>query len=431
VLKNLYTKNCLLNIGPMQTTHRHFARRLGLPWMGLSLLVVSAKPIPAATFRSIDTVFVIVMENTDWSAIKGSANAPYINQTLLPMASYAEQYRTFTHPSPGNYLWLEAGTDFGIYDDYGPLMHPLTTTNHFVDLLEKAGIGWRVYAEGISGTNCPTQDISGYLARHNPFVFFTDVNADKRRCRTNIRPYVELTADLLARNSVARYNFLIPDRCHDGHDYCHTNGQVWQMDNWLSQEIPMITNSAAYLSNGSIFLLWDEGSFQTNGVQGDGPMPFIVLSPLAKGGGYSNAIPYTHSSTLRTLQEIFGVSPFLGDAANAHDLSDLFNFLQLQASVDAPANRVEIQISGLIPGGRTLLQGSSDLSFWSEITNFIPATYVLRIQDPFSPNLPSRYYRAVSVGGLLVEDQAQAQQQLQGRSTGARPVTLGPGKRVE
>ena len=46
---------------------------------------------------------------------------------------------------------------------------------------------------------------------------------------------------------------------------------------------------------------------------------------MAKGNDYSNTIDYTHSSTLRTLQEIFGVDgPFLGDAANATDLSDLF-----------------------------------------------------------------------------------------------------------
>jgi len=31
-----------------------------------------------------------------------------------------------------------------------------------------------------------------------------------------------------------------------------------------------------------------------------------------------------HSSTLRTIEEIFGVTPMLGDAANATDLSDLF-----------------------------------------------------------------------------------------------------------
>ena len=40
--------------------------------------------------------------------------------------------------------------------------------------------------------------------------------------------------------------------------------------------------------------------------------------------GFSDTIYYTHSSLLRTLQEIFGVGPLLGDAAQATDLSDLF-----------------------------------------------------------------------------------------------------------
>jgi hypothetical protein len=53
------------------------------------------------------------------------------------------------------------------------------------------------------------------------------------------------------------------------------------------------------------------------------PIGFITLSPLAK-PGYSNQISYTHSSTVRTLQVIFGLSPWLGDAANATDLRDLF-----------------------------------------------------------------------------------------------------------
>jgi hypothetical protein len=76
--------------------------------------------------------------------------------------------------------------------------------------------------------------------------------------------------------------------------------------------------SAAYKNGGAIFITWDESE------GAEVPIGMIVLSPHAKGGGYSNAIHYTHSSTLRTMQEIFGVKPFLGDAANATDLSDLF-----------------------------------------------------------------------------------------------------------
>ena len=42
------------------------------------------------------------------------------------------------------------------------------------------------------------------------------------------------------------------------------------------------------------------------------------------GRPYANPVNLTHSSFLREMQEIFGVGPFLGDAANANDLSDLF-----------------------------------------------------------------------------------------------------------
>jgi hypothetical protein len=49
----------------------------------------------------------------------------------------------------------------------------------------------------------------------------------------------------------------------------------------------------------------------------------IVLSPAARGLGDHNAIPSTHSSTRRTLEEIDGVRLLLGDAPNATDLSGL------------------------------------------------------------------------------------------------------------
>lgn len=40
---------------------------------------------------------------------------------------------------------------------------------------------------------------------------------------------------------------------------------------------------------------------------------------------YASPMNYTHSSDLRTIQEIFHVGPFRGDAADALDLSDLFD----------------------------------------------------------------------------------------------------------
>jgi phosphatidylinositol-3-phosphatase len=83
--------------------------------------------------------------------------------------------------------------------------------------------------------------------------------------------------------------------------------------------------SQAYKNNGAIVIWFDETE---NGDTSAFTLPLIVISPVAKGNAFTNNILYTHSSDLRTLEELFGVfgpgGAFLGDAANATDLSDLF-----------------------------------------------------------------------------------------------------------
>src|ERR1700751_753245 len=134
------------------------------------------------TTHHIRTLFLILMENHNWTGdgnmdIKGNAAAPYINKTLLPLASHAEHYYDppGNHPSLPNYLWLEAGTNFGILDDGPPSQHHQSTTNHFVTFLRNAGISWRTYQENITGTNCPTTDGYPYAVKHNPFAYFDDI----------------------------------------------------------------------------------------------------------------------------------------------------------------------------------------------------------------------------------------------------------------
>jgi hypothetical protein len=122
----------------------------------------TATPDAATTLHHIKTVFLIVMENHNWTGdgglnIKGNTQAPYINYTFLPMASYTQNYNNPSgiHPSLPNYLWLEAGTNFGIHDDGSPAQHSQTTHTHLVKLLENARISWRSYDEDISGASCP------------------------------------------------------------------------------------------------------------------------------------------------------------------------------------------------------------------------------------------------------------------------------------
>src|ERR1043165_4643637 len=49
--------------------------------------------------HAVRTVFLIVLENMNWSLVKGSSSAPYVNGTLLPMGSFATQYFN----PPGNH----------------------------------------------------------------------------------------------------------------------------------------------------------------------------------------------------------------------------------------------------------------------------------------------------------------------------------------
>ncbi|MGA2138324.1 MAG: alkaline phosphatase family protein [Verrucomicrobiia bacterium] len=291
---------------------------------GLLALILLAAVQTDAALQDVQTVFVIVLENHDWSEIKGSSSAPFINDTLLPLASHAEQYFNppHLHPSLPNYLYLEAGSNFGIHHNASPHGKQLTAP-HLVALLDQAGISWTSYHEGICGCNCPLQTVKNYTPLTNPMVYFTDVtetnDVDSAHCIAHMRPLGELVGNLQS-NTVARYNFITPSLCHAMHTPCGPlNDRIKQGDDWLQEVVPPILNSQAYQDNGALFITWDEG------VPGDGPIGMIVLSPLAKGNGYSNTIHYTHSSTLRTLQTIFGVTPLLGDAAVATDLGDLFN----------------------------------------------------------------------------------------------------------
>ncbi len=271
------------------------------------------------------TVFLIVMENHNWSAIYTNPSAPYINNTLLSIASYTQQYYnpTGNHPSEPNYLWLEAGTNFGVANDNDPAQNHQSTQAHLVTLLSQAGISWKSYQEDISGDVCPLSGIGLYAPKHNPMVYFDDITNTNdpmsATCLTHVRPYTELAADLQG-NTVPRYAFITPNLCHDMHGApaCASADQVALGDTWLSTAVPPILAAPAYRNNGVLLITWDEGT------GGDGPIGMIVLSPWAKGGGYTNTVYYTHSSTLRSLQEIFGVTPLLGDAAQATDLSDLF-----------------------------------------------------------------------------------------------------------
>lgn len=316
------------------------------------LLSVVIPQVTNAQMSKVKTVWVILMENHNWTGnnagaafgapdLKGNPLAPYINGTLLNTSAHAEQYFNppGNHPSQPNYLWLEAGTNFGVLSDTQPGQPQIFTDQHLVKLLENAGISWKAYAEPDFGSPvfdiCPL-DFTFFDVEHLAFVYFNDINdglnPQSADCRAHVRPYYELPTDLANRTS-AQYNFITPNLCHDGHEGVspcsafESADNTLRSDTWLKQNVPLILESAKYQEAGALFIIWDEA--EDSGQFSDGPVGMFLLSPFAKGGGkkaYSNSIHYDHSSTLKTLEEIFGVAPLLGATADrqTNDLSDLF-----------------------------------------------------------------------------------------------------------
>ena len=343
-------------------------------------------------------VFVIAMENHNWTQpstqtspqqIFQNPATPFINALvngtsgISDQVAYASAYINAApgnHPSEPNYIWAEAGTNFGVNNDDNPYHADCTpdtaqtTDQHLSAFLTKAHKSWKSYQEDtdVDTTNTPLPTASwtvplfsmsgvfaapgvnaydysnqyNYAAKHNPMMYFTDTNggcdtSTSNALRLQYAPLQQLALDL-ASNNVADYTWITPDQYNDQHttlangygQYPNSgnsadSARLAQGDNFLARIVPLIMASDAFQNHGIIVLWWDESE------GGDDPsrtLPFILISKdvhkNVNGVPYSNTIQYSHSSTLRTMQEIFHVDPrhgypWLGDAVSATDLSDL------------------------------------------------------------------------------------------------------------
>ena len=141
----------------------------------LGALALGTFHVRAATGRAI---FVIALENHNWEQpvhkfdggiqqIHQNPAAPYINSLVNGTAagvsnqvSYASAYyhvlatptgaKFSIHPSEPNYLWAEAGTNFGITNDNDPYTGAPTfpnnhdTPQHLSALLDECGLHMEV-----------------------------------------------------------------------------------------------------------------------------------------------------------------------------------------------------------------------------------------------------------------------------------------------
>jgi phosphatidylinositol-3-phosphatase len=325
-------------------------------------------------------------------------------------------------------------------------------------LLQAAGIPWKSYQEDIdlvpgSGTvnqpgpnsltstvapqsqwTVPTTSFSGtsaaytnpyngshqynFAVKHDGQPFFTATNGGTASAPnfSPSNPEAKYYAPLqqvqtdLNNNTVARYNLITPDQYNDMHSSLNTSftykGVTYAAntdqqavalgDNFLSQIVPTIMASQAYKNNGVIVIWYDESE---GGNTTSFTLPEIVISPLAKGNAYESTLTYTHSSDLKSMQELFGVTApgggFLGDA-NTPGTNDLSDMLVPGVFTPSTLGGTVFKNSGndgkVVPGLTIVLTGTNDAGQEVNLTTttgadgsytftgLLPGTYSVTVQ---------------------------------------------------
>jgi hypothetical protein len=252
---------------------------------------------PSSGTSSGSHVFVVVLENREFGQVIGDPSAPFLNR-LARRGSLARRYFAITHPSLPNYLALLGGATFQIHSDCtscsarGP---------NLAQQLERAGISWRAYMEGMPKPCYRGGYAGSYAKKHNPFMYFPSIRNDPASC-SNVVPGSQLDADLAA-GRLAAFSWITPDLCHDGHD-CATAA----MDRYLAGLVPRLKSSLG--PHGFLVVTFDEGVSERGccgGAHG-GRVATVFTGPdVRKHAPLTRE--YDHYSLLRTLQNAFSLPP--------------------------------------------------------------------------------------------------------------------------
>ncbi|HEY6844038.1 MAG TPA: alkaline phosphatase family protein [Thermoanaerobaculia bacterium] len=265
----------------------------------IPVLLILAAPMQARTravagpplLPRVKHIFMVVLENEDISA----PPQPFLTE-LASKGALLTNYHALTHPSQPNYIALTAGSAYGITDD-----NPVTiNVRNLADLIEKAGLTWKVYAEDYPGDCFVGASADGglYVRRHVPFLEFADIQTNSQRC-TNIVDATQLDADI-ASDSLPSFALYIPNNRHNGHDT-----SLAAADQFLQSRFGPLIDNPAFTSNTLFVVTFDESNSTTNN-----HVSTIFVGDHVITGAQS-ADWYDHYSLLKTIEATLGVG-YLG-----------------------------------------------------------------------------------------------------------------------
>lgn len=275
-------------------------------------------------------VVVIMEENHGFSAVlsqmpnlvrEGNANG------------YTTNYLSDSSGSLMNYLWIASGSCHAVNSTCEPSNRPSNTNSFGCDgstcgpaitdqniwqLMDNAGISWKVYAESYPGS-VTAPDNPPYYRRHNGATWYAQILNNVNGDQSKIVDFSHFATDL-ANNTLPRYVVIVPNGNDDAHD-----GTLAQADTWLQNNIfgPLLSKSYFQPGgDGQLYITFDECAGGTN-AGCDQLVYTAVISPKVVAHTVS-AIPYKHENLLRTTLDALGITTHPGGAATAIDMSDFF-----------------------------------------------------------------------------------------------------------
>ena len=276
---------------------------------------------PVAPQSRIKHVFVITLENKDYTDSFGtSTQDPYL-QKLAAQGAILQNYYGTGHVSLDNYVAMMSGQPSTLdteadcfagfndvvsagYDSANPkvmktqggkgCVYPAeikTLANQLDDLK----LTWKGYMgdmgndparesatcghpkvgtiDNTQSAEAPTATVPNgdqYASRHDPFVYFHSIIDDQAYCDAHV---VNLDAtlenDLKSADTTPNLVFITPNLCDDGHDGDGTGaagkgcvngakGGLSSINDFLAKWIPIIQASPAYQKDGLIIINFDE-----------------------------------------------------------------------------------------------------------------------------------------------------------------------------
>jgi hypothetical protein len=166
-------------------------------------------------------VVIVVFENADVDEVLAQPTFRFLSK----QGAFFNNFHAVERPSLPNYIAMTSASTWGVKNN-GPVN---LDVKNIVDLLEEKHFTWKAYAEDYPG-DCYLGDQSGeYVRKHNPFMSYTDITSDPRRCARIVNAQEEFQTDVDA-HKLPDYSFYIPNLINNGHN----NGPV-DADKWLRE----------------------------------------------------------------------------------------------------------------------------------------------------------------------------------------------------